>query len=504
MLYSLERCVSEKLLRPEWEDAARWAAVFDAVLQAIVTIDASGIIGAVNPAGQRMFGYEESELIGRNVSVLMPEPFATRHDGYLRSHLETGVKKVIGIGREVDARRKDGSTFPVHLSIGKYENGGQIGFVGLLQDLTDLRQAQERLAEREQILRATLDDAPLASAQLEADGTVLSANRSFWQLTGHSPEDAKLRLLDCFAEVNGLSIDDWIRRGSGDAKLQTVSGETRYVQVHFQRLTLQNRAPVLLVQLEDQTDRVRHATEAMVHRERLERMDRISLAGEMASGIAHEVNQPLSAIANYSRALLHMFDVEHIGSEDVRGTVEKIRLQSHRAGEIVRRMRDFVSKHSTDPQPTSINETVDEVLSFAELSSRGRRISVELDLESDLPDVLFDRVQLQQVILNLVNNAVEASQRTSTRKIVIRTFHESSSVNLHVVDHGTGIDEETETRLFEPFFSSKRHGTGMGLAISRSIVEAQAGTIGFSRNPERGVTFYIQLPALRSKDGDRE
>jgi two-component system sensor kinase FixL len=494
--------VPDRPIRPDGEDAARWAAIFDAVVQAVVTIDDHGVIGSVNPAGLEMFGYAADELVGGKVNQLMTSLDADQHDSYIANHLRTGEKKIIGVGRNVTAKRKDGTTFPVHLTVGKYTSGGQTGFVGLVQDLSALREAEERLAEREQILRATLDDAPLASAQLQADGTVVSANRSFWQLTGRSPDDTDLKLLDCFLGEN--SIDDWIRRGAADAKLQTESGQTRYVQVHLQRLTLPSRAAFLLVQIEDQTEGVRHAEESKIHRERLERMDRISLAGEMASGIAHEVNQPLSAIANYSRALLHMFDVENIESEDIRNTVEKIRSQSHRAGEIVRRMRDFVSKHSTDPRPSSINATVHEVLSFAELSSRGRKVKVDLDLAAGLPRVLFDRVQLQQVILNLVNNAVEASHVDEQIRIGVRSFVEGPSVMLHVVDHGSGIDEVTETRLFEPFFSSKRHGTGMGLAISRSIVESQGGTIGFLRNPDGGVTFYVQLPALRSMEGDHE
>jgi len=385
-----ESQVTEVPFRSDREDAALWAAISNAVVQSLVTIDADGLIRSINQSGLRMFGYEESELIGRNVSLLMPSPDAEHHDDYLRSYFKTGVTKIVGIGREVTAKRKDGTTFPVHLSVGEYRRGNHPGFVGLVQDMTAQREAEARLVE--------------------------------------------------------------------------------------------------------------HAADAKVHRERLERMDRISAAGEMASGIAHEVNQPLSAIANYSRAVLHMLDVEGTGSEQLKSTVEKIRLQSHRAGEIVRRMRDFVSQHSAEVRPISVNDTVDEVLSFAELSSRGHKVSVDRQLEDELPSVLFDRVQLQQVIVNLVNNAVEAIQPGQDCRLRIRTFCAESNVTLQVVDNGIGIDEITENRLFEPFFSSKRDGTGMGLAISHSIVEAQGGTLGFFRNPDRGVTFYVQLPACRDEE----
>ncbi len=368
-------------------DAARWSAVFDAVVHGVVTIDDKGIIRSANHACQLMFGWNEAELVGQNVKMLMPSPDREQHDSYIRNYLKTGHRKIIGVGREVLAQHKDGSTFPIHLSVGEYRSRSEQGFVAILHD---------------------------TSAQHEAEET------------------------------------------------------------------------------------------ARVHRERLERMDRISLAGEMASGIAHEVNQPLSAIANYSRALLHMVDLDG-SNPDLRNTVDKIRVQSHRAGEIVRQMRDFVSRHEIEPTPTSINDVVNEVLSFARLASGPTRVRLRTDLGRKLPDVLFDRIQLQQVILNLVNNAVEAIEPHTSGEVTIRTFFdEPSIVRLHVVDDGPGIPPEYEDRLFEPFFSNKHHGTGMGLAISRSIVESQGGTLGFARNPEKGVTFFVEFPVMSTEGSKNE
>ncbi len=377
----------QRLSTPE-EDAARWLAVFDAVVHGVITIDHEGLICSVNQAGQLMFGWTEAELLGQNVKMLMPSPDHERHDGYIRSYLKTGQRKIIGVGREVLAQRKDGSTFPIHLSVGEYRSSEEHGFVAILHDISAQHQAEE------------------------------------------------------------------ITR---------------------------------------------------IQRDRLERMDRISLAGEMASGIAHEVNQPLSAIANYSRALQHMLEVKTGDPKELRDTVDKIRSQSLRAGEIVRRMRDFVSRHETEPRPTSINEVVDEVLSFAKLASGPTRVRLRTELEDNLPEVFFDRVQLQQVILNLVNNAVEAIESGNPGQVTIRSFFEAPSiVTLHVIDDGPGIPSEIEDRLFEPFFSNKHHGTGMGLAISRSIVESQGGTLGFVRNPDQGVTFFVQFPAVRPEGRQNE
>jgi two-component system sensor kinase FixL len=365
------------------EDAARWSAVFDAVVHGVVTIDHEGMIRSVNQACQFMFGWPEAELIGHNVKMLMPPPDHERHDKYIHNYIKTGQRRIIGVGREVLAKRKDGSTFPIHLSVGEYRSSEEHGFVAILHDI---------------------------SAQHEAENI------------------------------------------------------------------------------------------ARIHRDRLERMDRISLAGEMASGIAHEVNQPLSAIANYSRALQYMLDGDSGNPRELRDTVDKIRSQSHRAGEIVRRMRDFVSRHETEPRPTSINKVVDDVLSFTKLAKGPTLVRLRTELEDSLPAVFFDQVQLQQVILNLVNNAVEAIEPGCPGRVTIRSFlADPAIVTLHVIDDGPGISPEIEDRLFEPFFSNKHHGTGMGLAISRSIVESQGGTLGFVRNPGKGVTFFVQFPAMRSE-----
>lgn len=355
--------------------------MFNAVVHGVVTIDPEGIIRSVNQACQLMFGWTEDELVGHNVKMLMPFPDRKHHDAYMQSYLETGRKKIIGVGREVLAARRDGSPFPIHLSVGEYRSNSEHGFVAILHDISAQRKAEEN---------------------------------------------------------------------------------------------------------------------AQIQRERLERMDRISLAGEMASGIAHEVNQPLSAIANYSRALLNMFDDDSHDTEELRLTAQKIRSQCHRAAEIVGRMRDFVSRHDTELRPTSINEVVGEVLSFAKLVSSTSPITLSTELEDNLQDVLVDRIQLQQVILNLVNNAVEAIEPGDTGHVTVRSFSEHpSSVTLQVIDDGPGITPDIEDRLFEPFFSNKPRGTGMGLAISRSIVESQGGTLGVLKNPTRGATFFVHLPAMR-------
>ncbi len=256
-------------------------------------------------------------------------------------------------------------------------------------------------------------------------------------------------------------------------------------------------SPSLLVaQFEDHTERLRAAADARAARDRLARVDRISMIGEMASGIAHEVNQPLSAIANYSRALSRMMEQQGIDDADLLETANKLHLQAHRAGEIIRRIRGFVSKNPGDAELLDVNAVIEEAVALAEIDGMRHKVGLELRLGTGLPPVLFDRIQFQQVVLNLIRNAIEASvvSANGPESVRVRTLRKDDSVCTEVRDRGKGISEDDEARLFEPFFSTKRDGMGMGLAICRSIVEMQGGRLSFTRNSDRGVTFRIQVP----------
>jgi C4-dicarboxylate-specific signal transduction histidine kinase len=253
-------------------------------------------------------------------------------------------------------------------------------------------------------------------------------------------------------------------------------------------------APSLFVaQFEDHTEQLQAAAEARAGRERLARVDRISMVGEMASGIAHEVNQPLSAIANYSRALARMMKQHGIEDPDLLETADKLHSQARRAAEIIRRIREFVSKNRMERESLHVNAILEEVAALAGIDNGRHDTPIALEPAPGLPTISFDRIQLQQVILNLVRNAMEADPHG---RIILRSRPtDEGAVWVEVVDRGPGIPAEIEASLFEPFFSTKGDGMGMGLAISRSIVESQGGRLSFVRNPEGGVTFRIQLPA---------
>jgi len=358
-------------------DAAEFRALLDAAVDGIIAIDHEGRVVEFNPAAQRLFGYGAKEIIGDNVSKLMPEPDRSSHDAYVRRHLETGEKKIIGIGREVTGQRSDGSTFPIHLSVG--DAGDR--FVGIIRDLS-----AEKAAEEE-----------------------------------------------------GRRLQD-----------------------------------------------------------RLSEVDRFSLMGEMAAGLAHEINQPLSAITTYAQAGERMMGHESVDMETLEELCRKISDQALRAGQIIQSLRGFVSKQETREDRLDINEVVDNVLGLIKADARAEGIRLSVDFAADPPTVKGDAVQLQQVLLNLTRNAVDA-MRDGLRKesgisIHTRIRDDDRNIDVSVADHGHGVSQQLADNIFHPFVTTKRDGLGVGLAVSRTIIQAHGGDLYYRPNPEGGSVFGFSLP----------
>ncbi|MBT5456577.1 MAG: PAS domain S-box protein [Rhodospirillaceae bacterium] len=352
----------------------------------IVTIDEHGAIESFNPASEKLFGYTESEVIGKNVEMLMPEPYRSEHDGYLSRYRETGEKHIIGIGREVIAQRKDGTNFPMELAVGEMEIQGQKKFTGFIRDISLRREAEDQLA----------------------------------------------------------------------------SSESRLTELQSE----------------------------FVH------VSRLSAMGEMAATLAHELNQPLAAMMNYAQATRRM--LESLSGEEAarpRELMTKAVEQANRAGEIIRRLRNFVAQGETDRSLDDISDVVNEACALALVGARSGGVETTLALADDLPPAMMDRIQIQQVIVNLIRNSLDATSDQETRVITISTAHgEDDSVGVSVADNGPGLDKEVAERLFQPFNSSKSDGMGIGLSISRTIVEQHGGRIWATPKEDGGVIFSFTLP----------
>ena len=362
-------------------------ALLDACVDAVVIIDHLGVISTFNQAACSMFGYPAAEIIGRNVSVLMPEPDRTGHDQYIARYLDTSVPHVIGIGRDVTARRRDGSEFPASLAIGRIGGTGPPRFVGFLHDLSGRRAQEEQ------------------------------------------------------------------RRAAQEA--------------------------------------VREA------RERLTHVARLSTMGEMTTGLAHEINQPLTAIAMYAQAAERFAANPRPDLEEIVGALRQISAQALRAGEIIKRLRALVRYQGAHEELLDLNSVVRELAVLAESDARANDVRLVIELSADLPRVLADSVQLQQVMLNLVRNAIDAILTDGgERRVILRTSMTGTGVEMSVSDQGPGLDPTIRDRLFEAFATTKPQGTGLGLAISRSIIENHGGHLAWRPNEPRGSCFYFRLPAV--------
>ena len=360
------------------ESGVRLRAILDAAVDSIVTIEESGAIESINAATERLFGYPREELIGRNVSVLMPSPYREEHDRHIGRYLRTGEARIIGIGREVEAVRKDGRVFPVDIAVSEVQLPGRRLFTGIIRDLTERREMEER---------------------------------------------ARLRLEDAAHTARMLEL------------------------------------------------------------------------GEMCSEIVHEVNQPLAAIVGFAEGCLRMVrggGAEPAVIEDALGRVAD---QGIHAGEILSRLRGLVRKDEHRRETLHLATAIEETLLLVDHERRQRGVRIVVRCDPDLPAVTANRVQIEQILLNLLRNAFHAVEGAERRQVWIRTARAGvRRLRLLVEDSGPGLSPELRERIFETFYTTRPNGLGVGLAISRSLAENHGGRLWAESVDGRGAIFGLELP----------
>ena len=488
-------------------------ALLDATVDAVILIDARGRIESFNRAGERLFGYAAGELLGKNVSVLMTATDRDAHDQYMERYLGTRVPHIIGIGREVDAQRKDGSIFPVFLSVGQVAGADPPRFVGLLHDITLRREAMAAIRRERDRANMYLEIAQVFLLALTADRRVQLVNRKGCDILGR--REIELLGRDWLEAAVPIDQQPWViaeldmlssRPMSEEYQLEhdVLAADGRRRLMAWRCLPMQNADGLLVGYFfsgEDVTDARRAAEDAALAQQRITQVSRLATMGEMAAGIAHELNQPLAAIANYANAALRLLattpTVDPSGDPDVKLALGQISQQALRAGEIIRRLRALVQNRETRLEAADLNELVNEVLGFLQSDLRHTEIRIVRDLAANLPTILLDKIQVQQILLNLLRNAVEAliDQPVSRRALQVRSARDGASMLIiEVIDTGSGVPPELAERIFDPFCTTKSSGTGLGLAISRTIAEAHQGRLSYSPAPEGGSRFSLLLP----------
>ena len=488
-------------------------ALLDACVDAVIIVNHRGIVETFNPAGERLFGVSAAEMVGRNVSELMPEPDRSRHDDYIRRYVESREPRVIGIGRHVEARRlDDGSTFPAFLTLGRIGGTEPPRFVGFLHDMSERRTHELQILRQDALLREAQRIAQIGNFEVHlparAGDTGSEEFRRILRLADDEPVSLqaladRLRPADrehFESELQALRAEPVPTEMDAEYGLAVPGGETRYVHLNLHITPGADGAIRHVGTLHDVTER-RHTQDQMREtRERLTHVARLSTMGEMTNGLAHELNQPLTAIAMYAQAAERLMTQAHSGEEEVISALHQIAAQALRAGEIIRRLRAMVRNRETREERVNLNELLRELVVLAEADARLHHVQVRLDLAATPPTVMADPIQLQQVLLNLVRNAIEAVQdlETSRRTVTLRTTRTPAGpAEVSVSDLGPGVDPAIRERLFDAFFTTKPEGTGLGLAISRSIIENHGGRLAQRPNDPAGSCFYFTLPALK-------
>ncbi|MGJ8669047.1 MAG: PAS domain S-box protein [Oceanococcus sp.] len=488
---------------------AKYDALLSAAVDAIVVIDENGIMSEFSPAASRLFGYARSEALGQNVSMLMPEPYHSAHDHYLQNYQESGAAKVIGIGREVVGQRKNGETFPMDLAVGEIHNTGAHGFVGLIRDISARKAVEEKLRQRESELTLTVSQAPMAIATTNLDGDFLTVNQAFCNLVGHA--EAVLRKMNFKDVTHPDDIEassahlQQLASGSVDRyqlskRYVAKSGRLIHGELHNALVRDDQGRPLFMIaEIVDRTTEVQAAQELAEHRESLAQVARLGTLGEVAAGIAHEINQPLAAVSNYAMAAHRLLSTDEFDKSLVLETLLKISKQAEHAGDVIGQLRRLLKRRLPVVESVNCNASIEEISSLLELDLRRHALNLKLHLDQQLPAVDVDPVQLQQVLINLVHNGMDAMSATrNSDDVTLSTVRRGRDwIEIHVDDTGCGIPESMSSKLFDPFVSTKTNGLGLGLSICKSIVDAHGGELRHSPRASGGTRFTLLLPVSR-------
>lgn len=363
-------------------------SILQTVPDAMIIIDEHGRIESLSVTAERLFGYSMAEVAGENIGKFMPSPYRERHNAYMQRYLATGERRIIGIGRVVTGQRKDGTTFPMHLTIGELRSAENHHFTGFIRDLTDQQLTEARLKELQ-------------------------------------------------SEVTHMS--------------------------------------------------------------------RFTALGEMASTLAHEINQPLTAISNYLRGCQRLLErIDDPTSPMLRDAVGKAADQALRAGDIIRRLREFVARGDSERRIESLPKLIEDASTLALIGARDGNIAVRFRIDPAIDLVIADRIQIQQVLVNLIRNAVDVlAEFNGPRAIDIEARATTEGViQVSVADTGGGLAPEVARQLFQPFVTTKQDGMGLGLSICRTIVEAHGGKIWVEAPPGGGTIFHFTLRAAGGHEED--
>ncbi|MBK8318622.1 MAG: PAS domain S-box protein [Betaproteobacteria bacterium] len=496
--------------RAETEEKLRAAYAFrHAMSQSMITglraIDLEGRITFVNAAFCRMTGFDESELLG----IAPPYPYwpAEEFDKLQHNIDQALAGQAPSSGFEMRIMRKNGERFDVRLYFSPLidSNGQQIGWMASINDITEPKRARVELERAHERFVTVIDglDTAVHVADVET-GEILFANRAFQNIFGFNAvgRDSAQVTAACrplptalYCAPTHLSADE-LPCELFDGELQhMLSGH--WYQVHERAIRWTDGRTVRVQIAADITDK-KHIDEVNLQQQkRLEQTSRLITMGEMASSLAHELNQPLSAIANYCAGCVKRMQAGNYRFEDLLAAMQKAGEQAERAGKIIRRMRDMVKKSDPKCLPVSLQELIDETRAFADIEAQRSGTQIAVRIPENLPRIVVDRIMIEQVLLNLVKNGIESMGDIpfDRRHLSIQArVLDERMLEIAVADQGHGLPEEDVERIFAPFYTTKPDGMGIGLAICRSIIEFHQGRLWVEAGRDGGTIFRFTVP----------
>jgi PAS domain S-box-containing protein len=502
--------VEEKLHQEEKElkrSEARNAAILESALDCIVTIDHEGCITEFNPAAERTFGHRRNEVVGKHMAdVIIPPSLRQKHrEGFAR-YLATGEARVLGKRIEMTAVRADGSVFPVELAITRIPLEGPPSFTGYLRDITERKRVEQELRRSEAFLAEAQHLSRIGSFSWRVATDEITWSEQLYRIF-QIDRDARVtfELIGTRIHPEDLSvfrehIDRSRRDGSNvqlEFRLQMPDGVLKYVHLVAHSRGEDGELEYIGA-VQDVTER-RSSEEALSKaRFELSHVARVTSLGVLTASIAHEVNQPLSGIVTNASTCLRMLAADPPNVDGARETARRTIRDGNRASEVITRLRALYGKKAPSTESVDLNEATREVIALSLSELQRNRVILRPELADDLPPVKGDRVQLQQVILNLIRNGSDAMSSVDDRprQLLIRTERdEGDGVSLTVQDAGTGFDPRAVDRLFEGFYTTKNDGMGIGLSVSRSIIENHHGRLWATLNNGPGAAFSFSIPS---------
>ena len=467
-------------------------SIFESAVDGIIVIDGKGLIKAFNPGAERLFGYTAGEVLGQNVKVLMPGPDRDQHDRYLANYLETGIPRIIGTGREVQGRRKDGSTFPLHLSVGRMDINGEPAFTGILHDLSRRVEIEEALRKSEERVRSIVESAVDGIIVIDERGLIQAFNPSAERLFGYSLNEVLGR------NVNMLMPSPDRERHDGYIHQYLTTGEQKIIGIGREVTGRRKDGTTFPVHLSvgEMVNEGRRSFTGILHdlsdrvalENRLAEQKSLAKLGEMAAVVAHEVKNPIAGI----RGALQVITSRMPAEQRDRGVLIDIIARLDALNRIVQDMLMFARPRALRQEPVSLAALLGDTVALIERDPTMSQVQIVL---SGAADISGDREMLQVVFQNILMNAAQAMENKGRIEVSIGTVNGRCSVA--IADQGPGMPEDVRAKAFDAFFTTKHRGTGLGLPIARRVIEAHGGTIQIDAPPSGGTMVTIVLPLPR-------